>query len=109
MIATLSAATIIATLVGCLAAYFITDRLIARLERSDYIVDHDWVDNIEPFLMLLPGVVIGMIIVLIGHAFIPSLETGFAFIFTVIVGLISGFIAATPTVDAAFEDDDTEE
>jgi hypothetical protein len=100
MIATLSTATIIATIVGSVLAYFITDQLIGRLERSDYIVEHDWVDEIEPFLMALPGVVIGLIIVLIGHAFVPSLETGIAFCITMMVGLVSGFIAAAPKTDA---------
>jgi len=108
MLATLSTATIIATIVGSLVAYFVTDRLISRLERSDYIVDHEWVDNIEPFLMLIPGIIIGLIIVLVGHAFVPTLETGIAFMITMVVGFMSGMFAAAPKLDAAVDEDETE-
>ena len=94
----LSFATIASMIIGSLVAYLVTTRLIRRLERSDYILDHDWVDAVEPFLMLLPGAAIGGLIVWIGHAFFPTMETCFVFLITLSVGLISGFIEAAPKV-----------
>ena len=107
-LATLSTATWLAFVLGSAGSVYITYTLMKRIDRGAYILKHDWLDNILPFVMLVPGVIVGFVIWVIAHV-VPSLEVGIPFIFSMLFGLCAGFAAVTPERPEKVTTDDVED